>query len=61
MRKCFLVILFCLLILNSNLFSQIVLEGTVSSAGMAPESIQNALIELIDQADTTRVFSRTEQ
>ncbi|MBN2411271.1 T9SS type A sorting domain-containing protein [candidate division KSB1 bacterium] len=59
MRKCLVGILFCLLIFSANLFSQIVLEGTVSTPGMDPEPVENALVELIDQADTTRVLSST--
>jgi len=58
-RKCLLGILFCLLVFTCNLFSQIVLEGTVSTPGMNPEPVQNALVELIDQADTTRILSST--
>jgi len=59
MRKCFTITLFCLFLLSNNLISQIVLEGTISTPGMDPEPVQNALVELIDQADTTRVLSST--
>ncbi|MBN2411764.1 T9SS type A sorting domain-containing protein [candidate division KSB1 bacterium] len=59
MQKFFMGIALSLLIINLNLFSQIVLEGDVTSAGMDQEPVQNALVELIDQDDTTRVFSST--
>ena len=53
-RKLFTVVSFCLLLLSYNLFSQIVLEGTVTDT--ASEPVQNALVEVIDQADTNRTF-----
>jgi len=58
-QRCFISIAIVLLVFTCNLFPQIVLEGTVSTPGMDPEPVQNALVELIDQADTTRVFSST--
>jgi len=56
-QKYLIIIVLFLLIFNLNLFSQVVLQGDVTSAGMDPEPVQNALVELIDQADNTRVFS----
>jgi hypothetical protein len=41
--------------LTQNVFSQIELQGKVTDLGSDP--IENALVELIDQADTTRTFS----
>ena len=61
-QKSFMGFITLLLIFNLNLFSQIVLQGNVTSAGMDPEPVQNALVELIDQADTSRSFnSKTDE
>jgi len=53
--KCFGVVAFCLAILSQNLFCQIILQGVVTDTGSVP--IQNALVELIDQADGNRKFT----
>ena len=54
-RKNFIVLLFLLLTSIHNLFSQILLEGTVTDN--ASEPVTNALVEVIDQADSSRRFS----
>lgn len=55
--KGFIVIVFCILILSQNLFSEIVLQGVVRDNGSEP--VENALVELIDQGDANRIFSST--
>jgi uncharacterized protein (TIGR02145 family) len=48
-------VLFILVMLNHSLIAEIVLEGVITDNGAEP--VENALVELIDQEDTTRVFS----
>ena len=52
-------LLLCIFFPIQNLFSQITIEGHVSTPGMNPEPVSGALVELIDQDDTTHVFSST--
>src|SRR4030042_6473421 len=54
-RNVFIIIAFCYLILSQILFSQIILEGIVTDTGSEP--VQYALVEVIDQEDSSRVFS----
>jgi len=53
----FLCISVCLIVLCQNGFSQFVVQGVVRDNGSEP--VANALVMLIDQADTNRVFSNT--
>jgi uncharacterized protein (TIGR02145 family) len=55
LQKYFWFVFVCVITLSQNLFSQIVLQGVVADKESVP--VQNALVELIDQADTTRIFS----
>jgi len=54
-QKNITVIACLLLFVCQNLFSQIILQGDVTDMDSVP--VQNALVELIDEADTTRWFS----
>lgn len=61
-RKHFTVISFCIMALSQNLFSQIILQGTVTDngaeyLGSGSEPVANALVTLTDQADAQRTFS----
>jgi hypothetical protein len=49
------ILTFLFVMLSQTLLSQIVLQGTITDTALAP--VQNALVELIDQTDTTRRFS----
>jgi uncharacterized protein (TIGR02145 family) len=53
-RKLFTVVSFCLMALSQNLFSQPSLKGVVTDNGSEP--VINALVELINQADTTQKY-----
>ncbi|HPG38539.1 MAG TPA: FISUMP domain-containing protein [bacterium] len=53
----FLCISVCLMVLCQNVFSQFVVQGVVRDNGSEP--VANALVMLIDHADTNRVFSNT--
>ena len=54
-QKFLMMVALILALSGSALFSQITLEGTVTDNG--PEPVENALVELSDQADPTRVFT----
>ncbi len=54
-NKNYLAVLFILVMLNHGLNAEIVLEGVITDNGAEP--VENALVELIDQEDTTWVFS----
>ena len=61
-QKQFAVVSFCLLIFSHSLFSQIVLQGTVTDNGAeffgnGAEPVVNALVTLTDQVDPNRSFS----
>jgi uncharacterized protein (TIGR02145 family) len=53
-RKCFWILTFCLVTFSHNLFSQIIVQGMVKDSDSL--AVENALVELIDQADITRIF-----
>ncbi|MBD3387296.1 T9SS type A sorting domain-containing protein [candidate division KSB1 bacterium] len=54
-KNCCLSVVFILGMLNHGLFAAIVLQGVITDNGAEP--VENALVELTDQEDTTRVFS----
>jgi uncharacterized protein (TIGR02145 family) len=54
-QKCFWIVLIFIITLSQNLFSEIVLQGLVTDTGSEP--VQNALVELIDQTDTSRILT----
>ena len=61
-RNLFLITVTCILLLSHNLFSQIVVQGTVTDNGAeflgnGAEPIENALVTLTDQANANRTFS----
>jgi len=61
-QKRLAVVSFCLMVLSHNLFSQIVLQGTVTDnggeyLGNGAVPLLNALVTVTDQADTNRSFS----
>jgi uncharacterized protein (TIGR02145 family) len=53
-RQLIVIIAFCLAVSGPGLFSQITLEGIVKDNGAEP--VENALVELTDQADPGRYF-----
>lgn len=57
LRKSLLFISVCFLVLTHTLFAQITVQGVVRDN--AAEPVANALVALIDQADSSRVFSST--
>jgi len=62
LQKCFTIVLSCLFILSQNLFSQILVQGTVTDngaefMGSGAEPVANVLVTLTDQADPDRPFS----
>jgi uncharacterized protein (TIGR02145 family) len=61
-KKYLKVVSFCIMVLSQNLFSQIVVQGTVTDngaeyLGSGAEPVHNAKVTLIDQAETNRTFS----
>lgn len=50
-----ILVTFILIVLNHNLFSQFLIKGVITDSGSEP--VYNALVELTDQADSTRKFS----
>jgi hypothetical protein len=62
MQKRLTVVLFCLIAISPNLFSQVVLQGIVTDnggeyLGNVAEPIVNALVTITDQTDPIRTFS----
>lgn len=57
LRKSLLFISICFMLLTHTLSAQITVQGVVRDN--AAEPVANALVELIDQADSSRVFSST--
>jgi uncharacterized protein (TIGR02145 family) len=60
-QKYLMILSICMMAISPNLFSEIIIEGVVSDngaqflgAGSTP--VEKALIELTDEADTTRIF-----
>lgn len=61
-RKFIVIEIFCILLLSHNMFSQIILQGTVSDnggeyLGSGAEPVVGALVRITDQTDTSRIFS----
>ena len=61
-QKYITVVSFCILVLSHNLFSQIVLQGTVTDngaeyLGSGADPVADALVTVTDQEDTNRTFS----
>ena len=59
-RKCFLAVILFVFALTLDVFSEIRLQGVVTDNG--PEPVVNALVEVINQADTAKVLKdRTDE
>jgi len=61
-RKFFWIEFFCILLLSHIIFSQIILQGTVTDnggeyLGSGAEPVVGALVQITDQTDLSRVFS----